>query len=239
MKSALECTGVSVKYSASSKHALNNIDINLAPGERAALLGLNGSGKTTLLYAVAGLLPFEGSITVCDIPLSRDTINNIRDKIGFLFSAPGDQIFFPNVLDDITFTVERRGASKQEALAKAASVMKGLGIEHLAARSPHRLSHGQTQRVALAGALIGTPPLLLLDEPSAALDPIGKKSLSQILSSLDAAFLIATHDIEFACSVCQRFIILSDGTITMDTHDPDAIKHYWEKQSENKLNLQA
>jgi len=221
MKSALTYCNVSASYRTEDPAVIKGISLDIAPGERVALLGLNGSGKTTLLYSAVGLVPFDGVISVCDIPLSRATERQIRDNIGFLFGIPDDQILFPSVIDDIAFTLERRGIARDEARQKVLPVMEMLGIEKLASHSPHCLSHGQMQRVALAGALAANPPLLLLDEPSAALDPVGKEELAGLLASLNAAMLIATHDIEFARVTCKRFIVLANGVITEDFADPD------------------
>lgn len=227
MKSALIYNNVTVRYTPEAPAAITGISLDVGPGERVALLGLNGSGKTSLLYASVGLVPFDGSISVCDIPLSERTERSVRNQVGFLFSVPDDQILFPSVIDDVVFTMERRGIPHTEACIKARSVLERLGIARLASHSPHRLSHGQLQRVALAGALVAEPPLLLLDEPSAALDPLGKDELAKLLVSLSAAMLIATHDIDFARRVCQRFIVLDDGMIAEDTSDSERIASYW------------
>ena len=227
MNSALTYHHVSARYRPGDTAVIKDISLDIAPGERVALLGLNGSGKTTLLYAAVGLIPFEGDISVCDVPLSKVSERAIRDKTGFLFNIPDDQILFPSVVDDIAFTLERRGISRVEAHRKVLSMLHRLGIEKLADSSPHRLSHGQIQRVALAGALVSDPPLLLLDEPSAALDPVGRKELTKLLAAQDAAMLIATHDLDFARRVCSRFIVLADGVITEDVIDPERINQYW------------
>jgi len=224
MKTTLSFSNVSARYSQEGPAVIKGISLDITPGERVALLGLNGSGKTTLLYSAVGLVSFDGIISVCDVPLSRTTERQIRDNVGFLFGIPDDQILFPSVIDDIAFTLERRGISRNEARQKAMGIMEMLDIKHIASQSPHRLSHGQMQRVALAGALAASPPLLLLDEPSAALDPVGKKELSDCLVSLNAAMLIATHDMDFARRVCKRFIALADGIITEDTADPGRIQ---------------
>ncbi|MFZ4395044.1 MAG: energy-coupling factor ABC transporter ATP-binding protein [Kiritimatiellia bacterium] len=227
MKTALTFRDVSLRYRPEDPFILKGLSLIIAPGERVALLGLNGSGKTTLLYAAVGLIPFTGDISACDVPLSKATARQVRDNIGFLFGIPDDQILFPNVLDDIAFTLERRGASREEARETSLPILTRLGIAQLASLSPDRLSQGQKQRVALAGALLVNPPLLLLDEPSASLDPVGKEETAQMLVSMDAAMLIATHDVAFARRVCTRFLVLSHGGIAEDTADPERIEHYW------------
>jgi len=231
MESALSFRNVSVRYRPEDPFVLRGISLDIAPGEKVALLGLNGSGKTTLLYSAVGLVPFEGCISVCDVELSRTTERPIRDNVGFLFGIPDDQILFPNVLDDISFTLERRGIPREEARQRVLPIMKSLGIETLAAHSPHRLSHGQMQRVALAGALVSNPPLLLLDEPSAALDPVGKVETAELLASLDTAMLIATHDLGFARLVCNRFVVLANGMIAEDCSHPERINRCWHQST--------
>jgi len=226
MKNTLIYREVSVRYRADGPEVVRNVSLSVGPGERVALLGLNGSGKTTLLSAAAGLVPFTGMIEVGGIPLSRITERSVRDSLGFLFGVPDDQILFPNVMDDVAFSLERRGVPRSEAEAKAAAMMSLLGIEDLASSSPHHLSQGQRQRVALAGALVTAPPLLLLDEPSASLDPVGREELVNLLYTQQAALLIATHELQFTRDLCRRFVILEAGAVIADTEDPDCVAEY-------------
>jgi len=226
MGDALVYRNVSVRYRVGAPAAVMEVSLRIGAGERVALLGLNGSGKTTLLSAAAGLLPFTGQIEVGGVLLSRATERAVRDGLGFLFSVPDDQILFPNVMDDVAFSLERRGVARAEAREKSARVMTGLGIGLLAPLPPHTLSQGQRQRVALAGALVAQPPLLLLDEPSASLDPVGKEELAGLLDAQGAAILMATHDLAFARRACRRFVILDAGRIIADTQDPACVARY-------------
>ena len=177
----LALRNVTIRYEANAPTILGDVSFTVADSERVALVGLNGSGKTTLLMAAVGLAPHEGQIEICGIPLSRKTLTAVRDRIGFLFNVPEDQLLFPKVIDDVAFGLLRRGMPSTEATAKALATLRSLGVGHLAEASLHHLSHGQKQRIALAGALACEPPLLLLDEPSAALDPPGKRSLARLL----------------------------------------------------------
>ncbi len=226
MSEALVYRNLSVRYRAGGPEVIRNVSLCIGSGERVALLGLNGSGKTTLLCAAAGLLPFTGDIHVCGMPLSKAMERAVRDNLGFLFGVPDDQILFPNVMDDVAFSLERRGIAREEARTKASEIMTLLGIGDLASFSPHRLSQGQRQRVALAGVLVSTPPLLLLDEPSASLDPVGKEELARFLDTQEAAMLIATHDLGFARRVCRRFVILDAGAVIEDAADPACVVRY-------------
>jgi len=228
MSEALVYRDVSVRYRAGEPDVIRNVSLCVGAGERVALLGFNGSGKTTLLSVAAGLLPFTGKIDVCGIPLSQATERAVRDKLGFLFGVPDDQILFPNVMDDVSFSLERLGVTREEARAKSSEVLDFLGISALASCSPHHLSQGQRQRVALAGTLITAPPLLLLDEPSASLDSAGKEELAELLDAQKAAMLLATHDLRFVQRVCHRFVLLDAGGVIEDTTDPACIVRYEE-----------
>ena len=204
---------VTVRYPGSSHPATCDCSLEVAHGERVALLGANGSGKTSLLMAIVGLAPFAGSIRVNAIDVVKKNLSAVRDTIGFLFSTPEDQILFPKVVNDVAFGLMRKGVSAGKADEQAREMLDQLEASALAELAPHHLSHGQRLRVALAGTLICKPPLLLLDEPSTSLDTRGKKQLVRLLSSLPSAMLVATHDMEFARRVCTRFVILDEGRV--------------------------
>jgi cobalt/nickel transport system ATP-binding protein len=218
---------VTIRYEPSSPATIIDVSLSVAAGERVALIGLNGSGKTTILMAAVGLVPHEGTIEVYGSTVSRRNLSEVRDRIGFLFNVPEDQLLFPKVLDDVAFALLRRGLPSDEAMAKAKSALEAVGIDHLAEHSLHHLSHGQKQRVALAGAMVSKPPLLLLDEPSAALDPPGKQAMAKLLQQMPAAMLIATHDIDFAKRFCTRFIMLEQGRLILDESDITRVLRYW------------
>jgi len=208
---ALEFQGVTVRYEHAAAPVIRSLSLTIEPGERVALLGLNGSGKTTLLLATVGLVPFEGTIFVGGTRVEQKSLRAVRAKVGFVFSIPEDQLLFPNGLEDVAFGAIRSGMSRLEARHRALQVMTELGVAHLADAPLHHLSHGQKQRIALAGALVTSPPVLLLDEPSAGLDPRAKRQLAEYLVTTAAAAIVATHDIEFASKVCQRYLLLEDG----------------------------
>jgi cobalt/nickel transport system ATP-binding protein len=225
---ALVLRHVTIQYEPSAPATLKEVSITVAAGERVALVGLNGSGKTTMLMATVGLVPHAGEIEVCGIPVLRRRLSEVRERVGFVFNVPEDQLLFPRVLDDTAFGLLRRGVPSGEAARKAMAVLDSLGIGHLADFSLHHLSHGQKQRVALAGALVTEPPLLLLDEPSAGLDPPGKQVLARLLQRQPAAMVIATHDLDFAKRLCARFVMLEKGRLVFDGADAAQVFERWE-----------
>jgi len=223
---ALLFRDVTVRYEPGGAAAVEAASFSVADGERVALVGLNGSGKTTLLMTAVGLVPHEGEIRVRGEPLTHRTLARIRSRVGFLFNVPEDQLLFPKVVEDVSFGLMNRGLSSAEVSAGALRALDALGVGYLAESPLHHLSHGQKQRVALAGALATDPTLLLLDEPSAALDPPGKSALARLLSRLGAAMIVASHDLAFVRRLCTRFIMLEQGRIV---HDGPGAAESWRR----------
>jgi len=218
MNPVLEFKSVSIRYPGNSNNTISDVSFHVHHDERVALFGLNGSGKTTLLLAAVGLVPFTGSIFIDGIPVERKNLQKARDRTGFLFNIPEDQILFPRVLDDVAYGLIRKGTPPKVAHEKAMSVLAALGVSDISECSPFQLSHGQRQRIALAGALVTNPLVLLLDEPSSALDPPGKLSLADLLRSVASSIVIATHDVEFVSRTCSRFMVLCKNELR-EYHD--------------------
>jgi energy-coupling factor transporter ATP-binding protein EcfA2 len=213
MNPVLEFKSVTIRYPGNSNNTISNVSFHVHHDERVALFGLNGSGKTTLLLAAVGLVPFTGSIFIDGILVEKKNLQKARDRIGFLFNIPEDQILFPRVLDDVAYGLIRKGTPTKTAHENAMSVLAALGVLDIAECSPFQLSHGQRQRIALAGALVTHPSVMLLDEPSSALDPPGKLSLAVLLRSVASSIVIATHDVEFASRTCSRFLVLCENEL--------------------------
>jgi cobalt/nickel transport system ATP-binding protein len=223
---ALQLEDVSVSFPGGVA-ALRGVDLRLPEGRRLALLGLNGSGKTTLLLAAAGLVSHTGTIHVAGQRLSSATASRCRRRLGFVFAVPEDQLLFPKVLEDVAFSLVARGLAPQEAKPRATRALEQLDALALAERSPHELSHGERVRVALAGAIVTEPTLLLLDEPAAGLDPPTKRRLAKLLCRLDAAMLIATHDLGFARRCCQGYVLLDGGMVRQQLQTLDTLDALW------------
>jgi cobalt/nickel transport system ATP-binding protein len=225
---ALEFRDVTVRHEPHGEAAVSGVSFSVRRGERVALVGLNGSGKTTLLMSAVGLVPHEGTILVAGVPVGPGTLARIRTRIGFLFNVPEDQLLFPKVIEDAAFGLLRAGLGRKEAFERASRSLEALGVAHLADSPLHHLSHGQKLRVALAGALSTDPELLLLDEPSAGLDPPGRRRLLGLLGGQDAAMLVATHDLEFAARSCTRFVAIDEGRVVLECTDAAGVVRLWE-----------
>ena len=207
----LDVKDLSVTYGDGTK-GLDRASFCLKSGEKCALVGENGAGKTTLLMALVGVLPGEGSITAAGISLSPGTLGVVRQKVGMLLQSPDDQLFLPTVLQDVAFGPKNLGYSQQEAEEQARYMLERLEISHLAGRSALRLSGGEKRMAALAAVLVMEPEVLLLDEPTAFLDPRARR-LMEVLKGLPQTMLIATHDLGFALEVCPETLLIRGGEI--------------------------
>lgn len=197
--------------------ALFGVDVTIGRGERVALLGPNGAGKTTLVMHLNGILtPGHGTVTVAGTPVRRDTLKEIRRRVGLVFQDPDDQLFMPTVRDDVAFGPANMGLSGAELDRAVTSALDRVGMLEAVDRPPHHLSFGQRRRVAVATVLAMEPEILVLDEPSSNLDPAARRELAEILRSLDVTVLMVTHDLPYALELCERSLILSGGVIAAD-----------------------
>jgi cobalt/nickel transport system ATP-binding protein len=191
---------------------LDGVDLRVAPGERVAVLGPNGAGKTTLMLHLNGLLRGEGQLDVAGIADSRE----LRAAVGLVFQDPDDQLFMPTVAEDVAFGPLNLGLAREDVRARVADALAAVRMEHVLDRAPHQLSFGQRRRVAIATVLATRPRLLVLDEPSANLDPRARRELLEVLDAINRTMLVVTHDLPFAARLCERAVILSAGRIAAD-----------------------
>jgi cobalt/nickel transport system ATP-binding protein len=198
--------------------ALRDVSFAVAPGERVALVGPNGAGKSTLLLRLCGALPGAvGQAVVAGLdPADPHHRGKLPAAVGLVFQNPDDQLFAATLLEDVAFGPLNLGADTGQARMTAEACLARAGLAGYADRSPHRLSGGEKRRAALAGVLALDPAVVLLDEPTAFLDPAGRRELADLLRGLSAAVLVATHDLPFAAAVASRAITLDAGRVTAD-----------------------
>ena len=202
------------------------------------MLGPNGAGKTTLMLHLNGLLRGRGELEVAGVAVERGALRELRARVGLVFQDPDDQLFMPNVRDDVAFGPLNLGLSPDEALARVAEALEAVRMTHAADRAPHQLSMGERRRVAIATVLAMRPRLLVLDEPSANLDPRARRELLEVLERIERTMLVVTHDLPFAAELCERAIVLSGGRVVADD-DCDAVLADPELLARHDLELPA
>jgi len=213
LEPALELAGLRFIYPDGTP-ALDGIDLRVEPGERVALVGPNGAGKTTLALHTNGLLRAEqGTVRVSGVTLADATLREIRRRVGFVFQDAEDQLFMGTVREDVGFGPANHGLRGEELDARVDAALAALEVTHLADRAPHHLSGGEQRRVAIATVLALRPDVLVLDEPTAGLDPASRRELIRTLSALDVAQLIVTHDLPLVLELCPRTVLVDGGRV--------------------------
>jgi cobalt/nickel transport system ATP-binding protein len=195
---------------------LTGVNLDVEAGERIAVLGPNGAGKTTLMLHLNGLLAGEGELEVAGIDVQAGNTRELRARVGLVFQDPDDQLFMPTVREDVAFGPLNLGLAREEALARVIEALAAVRMEHVADRAPHQLSLGQRRRVAIATVLAMRPEILVLDEPSANLDPRSRRELLEVLDEIGGTMLVVTHDLPFAAALCERALVLSGGRFVAD-----------------------
>ncbi|HJJ47640.1 MAG TPA: ATP-binding cassette domain-containing protein [Methanocorpusculum sp.] len=215
----IETRNLCYTYSTSKTTTLNNINFIADAKQRIAVLGPNGAGKSTLFRHFNGiLLPTSGEILINGEIVTKKNIPAVRRKIGVVFQNPDDQIFSSTVEQDIAFGPANLGLSKDEVEERVNEVIHMLGLEELRDRAPHLLSGGEKKRVAIAGVLAMQPEVIILDEPTAGLDPRGVSDLFRFLNmlpeTLGCTIIYATHQVELVPENADLVYILEHGEIT-------------------------
>ncbi|WP_036931444.1 ATP-binding cassette domain-containing protein [Proteocatella sphenisci] len=223
--------------------ALDNVSIEIERGKTTAILGGNGAGKSTLFLNLNGVLrPQSGDIYIAGKKLeySRKGILDMRRTVGIVFQDPDHQLFSADVYRDISFGAVNLGLPEDEVRRRVDDAMEKTGVSHLAKRPTHALSYGQKKRVAIAGVLVMQPELIILDEPTAGLDPQGVSEIMKLLDEIKAktgiSVVIATHDIDMVPLYSDKVYIMNSGRVVSGGtskeifSDPDVIR-------ENNLRL--
>ena len=197
--------------------ALNGVSFRITHGEAVALVGANGAGKSTLLLHLNGWLPTgRGEVLIGDTVVTRHTAVLARRAVGMVFQDPDDQLFMPTVAEDVAFGPLNHGLPPDQVERRVAQALDRVGMSQVAGRPPHRLSAGEKRAVAIATVLAMAPDILVMDEPSANLDPRGRRRVIELLQSFDHTRIIATHDLELVVEVCSRVIVLDGGKVVAD-----------------------
>lgn len=212
---AIRVEGLYYSYG-NGQYVLKNISFKILEGESVAIVGPNGAGKTTLLLHFNGILRGNGRIYVYGHLITKQTLSLIRRLVGVVFQDPDDQLFMPTVLEDVAFGLLNLGFSREEATSKAKIMLQQLGIEYAAGLMHHQLSVGDRKKVAIASVLVMEPKVLILDEPTANLDPKSRRQFIKIMGQWKVTKIIATHDLDAALDICSRAIILDEGEVVAD-----------------------
>jgi cobalt/nickel transport system ATP-binding protein len=197
--------------------ALAGVSFHLGHGESVAIVGANGAGKSTLLMHLNGLLtPSQGEVRIGGLPVTKDTLKEVRRTVGMVFQDPDDQLFMPTVAEDIAFGPMNLRLPPEEIDARVDEALERVGSLALKDRPPYRLSGGEKRAVSIATVLAMSPSMLVLDEPSSNLDPRARRRLIGLLATFEHTKIIATHDLDLVLDVCGRTIVMSGGRVTAD-----------------------
>lgn len=205
--------------------ALDGVSFAVAAGEKVGLVGHNGAGKSTLLLQLIGILRGRGHIRIDGLALSDESVRRIRSKVGLVFQDPNDQLFSPTVFDDVAFGPLHMGLPEEEVRARVAKALAQVRMSAFARRMPHHLSVGEKKRIAIATVLSMEPIILALDEPSAGLDPQGRRELIALLQRLPQTMLIASHDLELVRQVCDRALVMAMGRVVAELPSAELPQH--------------
>ena len=216
---------------------LRDLTFQISLGERVGLIGANGAGKSTLMKLLLGLLPCrEGEIYVNGTLVSKENLARVRRTLGFVLQDSDNQMFMPTVYEDMMFAPLNYGLSREDAEKRVDTVLEQLGLTELKHRYNHKISGGEKRMAAIATILAMEPEILLMDEPSTALDPYNRRKVIHTINALPQTMLIASHDLDMILDTCSRVILLSQGMIATDG-PAEVILHDRELLEKNRMEL--
>jgi len=196
--------------------ALRGVSLHIEPCEKVALVGPNGAGKSTLILHLNGILTGQGSICVAGLPVIKENLGRIRARVGLVFQSPDDQLFSPTVYEDVAFGPRYQGLPEKEVQTRVTEALEVVAMSDYAPRVSHHLSMGEKKRIAIATVLSMKPEVLVLDEPTAGLDPRARRSLINLLRDLPITMLVSTHDLYMVKELFPRTVIMDQGRIVAD-----------------------
>jgi cobalt/nickel transport system ATP-binding protein len=196
--------------------ALKGINLNLCDGDKVAVVGPNGAGKSTLMLHLNGILRGNGSVSIAGMSLTDKNLPIIRALVGMVFQNPDDQLFSPTVFEDVAFGPLHMGLPEDEVHQRVEEALSIVQMSDFGDRLSHHLSVGQKKRIAIATVLSMRPQILVLDEPSAGLDPRARRSLINFLHEIPITMLVSTHDLRMVKELFPRMVIMDEGEIVVD-----------------------
>lgn len=219
----IEFQNVSYAYE-ETRPVVDGLSFTIREGEAVGLIGANGAGKSTVLKLLVGLISGTGQIQVDNLPVNRQNLPSIRQKTGFVLQDSDNQMFMPTVYEDMMFGPRNYGLSMEEAEQRVDAVLDRLGLRELKHRYNHKISGGEKRMAAIAAILAMEPKVILMDEPSTALDPVNRRTVINTINSLGQTKLIASHDLDMILDTCRRVILLSHGKIAADGQTEDILR---------------
>ena len=196
--------------------ALHQVSLHIQPSEKVALVGPNGAGKSTLILHLNGILTGKGDICVAGLPVIKENLAKVRARVGMVFQNPDDQLFSPTVYEDVAYGPLYQGLPAGEVLTRVNEALAVVNMREYAQRVSHHLSMGEKKRIAIATVLSMRPEVLVLDEPTAGLDPRARRSLINLLDELPLTMLVSTHDMLMVRDLFPRTVIMDEGCIVAD-----------------------
>jgi cobalt/nickel transport system ATP-binding protein len=211
------------------RQALNDISLAVSPGEKVAVVGPNGAGKSTLFLHLNGTLRIHdhngARLQVAGLDVNDRNVRVVRARVGLVFQDPDDQLFSPTVFEDVAFGPLHMDLPEGEIRQRVARALAAVGMAGHEEQMPHHLSIGERKRIAIATVLAMDPAILVLDEPSAGLDPRARRDLIRLLGSLSQTMLVASHDMRLVWELCPRTVILDGGRLVADGPTVDLLQN--------------
>jgi len=216
MRHTIEIEHLSFAYP-DGRQALLDVSLTIAPGEKTALVGPNGAGKSTLMLHLNGILrATTGMVRVCGLDLRESNLGRIRAAVGLVFQDPDDQLFSPTVFEDVAFGPLYQGLAETDVRARVDQALAAVHMGDYAQRVSHHLSTGEKKRIAISTVLSMQPEILVLDEPTAGLDPRARRGFINLLRELSQTMFVSTHDMRMVREIFPRMVIMDEGRIVAD-----------------------
>lgn len=222
----IEAKNITYTYPGATKQSIQDVSITIEKGDFVILTGPSGCGKTTLCRCFNGLIPhfysgkLEGNLTVAGLKVAESTIHELARHVGFVFQNPENQLFALSVEKDVAFELENFGTARNEMRERVDWALQTAGIENLRERAPHELSGGQQQRVAIASVLAMQPEVMVLDEPTSFLDPLGAVKIFEVINELNKKLgitvVLVEHRLDLASKYANHVIVMDEGKVVLD-----------------------